>query len=161
MVKTNFKQIAIALLCVVLLFSCSHSREATKEDNKNIKKILKDGNFLYSNYFSEDLITVSEANDDYIYRMKLRADEEYEYNYVEVKISKESVGEYYNIEYTLDLSQSKGKLNVSGDYITSADIEGYVDGDIIEKLVNNSNEFSSVVLNGEKIREDSVSMDIF
>lgn len=158
----NFvKKIAILPLCLLVMVSCFAGESATEDDNKDIKKIIKDGSFLFFNYFGDAGIKESEGLDDYEWTLKLRADEDYAYNIVKVSIAKEDKGGFYDISYTLMLDQSKGKLEVSGEYKTRDNVEKYISSDIVEKLVENTECFDKVVLNNKTLDPKTVEMDIF
>lgn len=144
-----------------MVISCFASESASEDEIKDIKKILKDGSFLFFNYFDAAEIKESESNGNYNWTLKLRADEDYAYNIVKVSIAKEDKGGFYDISYNLMLDQSKGKLEVSGEYKTREDVEKYISSNIVEKVVSNTEVFDKVVLNGKRIDPNSVEMDIF
>ena len=122
---------------------------------------MRDGDFLYRNYFEKDKVEESEDSKNLIYTIKLRAEDEYKYNTVIVKFSKKQTTFYRNVQYELSLSQSKGDLEYEGQFITDDDIESYIDKDIIEKLVTSTEEVKKVVLNGDRFDVGSVTRDIF
>ena len=157
--KIVFFTLLISLL--FMLFSCYLEKKASSDDNKNIKKIMRDGDFLYRNYFEKDKVEESEDSKNLIYTIKLRAEDEYKYNTVIVKFSKKQTTFYRNVQYELSLSQSKGDLEYEGQFITDDDIESYIDKDIIEKLVTSTEEVKKVVLNGDRFDVGSVTRDIF
>ena len=146
-------------LCVFILFiisSCFVEKEATKDENKDIRKIMRDGYFLYRNCFSDALIDKSEDSKSIIYTIKLKAEDEYEYNIVKAKFSKEKTTFYREVEYDLSLSQKNGNLEYSGAFITEDSIESYICSDIINKLVASTQDVNKVVLNKKRLDPNSV-----
>ena len=159
----RFKKLAYSVLLfslLLMLFSCYLERKATADDNKNIKRIMKDGDFLYRNFFSKADVEKSEDSKDYIYTIKLRAEKDYDYNTVVAKFSKKQTTFYRDVEYDLSLSQSKGTLEYGREFITDSEIESYIDGDIINKLLSSTEHVDKVVLNGERLDADSVTTDL-
>ena len=151
----------IPLIVIFSLVSCIGGRVATEEDNKNIRKIIKDANFLYSNFFDDSIVEKSEDKNELIYTIKLRAEEEYDFNSVLVNISKDKITFYREIEYKLILSQSKGNLEYSGSFITSKDIDEVLNADIIKTLISSTEKVDRIVLNGSRLKVSTVTKDIF
>ena len=155
------KYLFVLILSCLLISSCFASAIATKEDNKDIKSIIKDGSFLYFNYFDDAEIVTDENAKTVEHTLKLRADEDYAYNIIKITEDKNETAGFRNVSYKLMLDQSKGVLVVEGKYKTEDTLDGYVTKDIIEKLVASTDEFKKVVLNQNALKPSSVSMDIF
>lgn len=148
------------LLLLILLTSCIIPRTATKDDEKTLKSILKDSDFLYRNYFDDASIEMDDKGDTYLYTLKLRADEEYEYNTLRIRISKDRRGPYNDGTYILDLSQRKGKLTIRGTFITREESNDFIDENIINKLTTSTDKIKTIKLNKNILKSNSVDIDV-